>query len=157
MIEIYLTDNNPRARLLKIAEKRLSSFEWAVTENGKPYFEGNPFYFSYSHSGERGLLAIYEKPIGVDFELFRGRIRESVFLRFSERERTEIAGERDFLYHWTAREAYIKLYGLTLAKMLKRVEFLGGNIYVDGEKQPVRIRKYVFWCGVGAVCTEEII
>lgn len=155
MTEIYLTDGNPRARLLGILDKRLGSYEIKTAQNGKPYIEGDPLFFSYSHSGERGLLAISVRPVGADFELFRGRTRDSVLRRFTGRERAEIACERDFLFHWTAREAYIKLYGSTLAEMWKRVEFFGGKIYVDGDIRPVKITHYAFWCGVGAVCAEE--
>lgn len=155
MIEIYLGDNNPREKLEKILKERLGNYEISVTENGKPYIEGNPLFFSYSHSGERGLTAIADRAVGADLEICRGRIRESVLKRFSERERAEIAVERDFLLHWTAREAYVKLYGLTLADMWKRIEFFGGKIYIDGKKQPVEVRGYEFWFGVGAVCCEE--
>lgn len=155
MIEMYLTDGNPRETLDNILGQRLGNYEIKRTENGKPYIDGDPLFFSYSHSGGRGLIAISDAPVGADIEACRGKSGQSVFLRFSERERAEIAGERDFLYHWTAREAYIKLYGLKLAEMWRRIEFFGGKIYVDGQAMPVRIRTYAFWFGVGAVCTEE--
>ncbi len=155
MTEIYLTGKDPREKAERIFAERLGNFEIKTTANGKPYLAGNPLYFSYSHSGARGLLAISDNPIGADLELYRRKIAESVLKRFTARERAEIACERDFLFHWTAREAYIKLYGLTLAELWRRVEFFGGKIYVDGEIKPVKITRYIFWCGVGAVCAEE--
>ncbi len=155
MIEVYLTDNNPRAKLEQILAERLKEYKILTTESGKPYIEGSPLCFSYSHSGDRGLLAVSPCGIGADLELYRGKIRHSVIKRFPEREQAEIFDERGFLLHWTAREAYVKLYGLEIAKMWRRVEFFGGKIFLDGQVMPVKIRHYVFWCGVGAVCTEE--
>ena len=127
------------------------------TACGKPYVEGNPLYFSLSHSGERAVAAISKSPIGVDFELFTGKRRSAVINRFSERERGEIHDEGDFLRHWTAREAYIKLKGLTLAQTLKHLEFDGGELFFKDERLSVKIDFYEKEDGVIAVCTEQII
>ena len=35
----------------------------ARTENGKPYIDGNPLYFSLSHSGKHGVIAVCDKPV----------------------------------------------------------------------------------------------
>ena len=155
MRELYICADNVHERLNEILNNKLAlPFEILKTDNGKPYIEGNPLHFSISHSGDRGLIAISDKPIGVDIEIFKDKLRKSVIERFSAREQAEIADERDFLIHWTAREAYIKLYGLTIAKMWKRVEFFGGNIYVDGQLSSVKIRHYYFTFGIAAICTE---
>lgn len=156
MIELYLCRGDVHERLNGILSNKLAQpFEILKTENGKPYVAGNPLHFSLSHSGDRGIVAISDKPIGVDIEIFKGKLRKSVLERFSAREQAEIANERDFLIHWTAREAYVKLYGRTIAKMLNRVEFFGGKLYLDGQLQSVKIRHYYFSFGVAAVCTEE--
>ena len=125
------------------------------TENGKPYLEGNPVYFSLSHSGDKAVAAISKAPVGVDLELFTGKSRGALLKRFSERERAEIEDERGFLRHWTAREAYIKLKGLILAQTFKRLEFYGGELYLDGAYVGVNIDFYEKAGGVIAVCTEK--
>lgn len=157
MIELYLCNKDVHERLNGILNKKLAQpFEILKTENGKPYIEGNPLHFSISHSGDRSLIAISDKPVGVDIEIFRDKLRKSVIELFSAREQAEIACERDFLIHWTSREAYVKLYGLTIAKMWKRIEFFGGNIYIDGQIKQVTLRHYDFTFGVAAVCTEIV-
>lgn len=156
MIELYLCRNDVHERLNGILNNKLAQpFEILKTENGKPYINGYPLHFSISHSGDRGIIAISDKPIGVDIEIFKDKLRKSVIERFSAREQAEIADERDFLKHWTAREAYVKLYGLTIAEMWKRIEFLNGKLYLDGQLTSVKIRHYNLPFGVAATCTEE--
>ena len=156
MTEIYLCDGDVHERLDGILKSKLKSpFEIRKTPLGKPYIGGNPFYFSLSHSSDRSIIAISDKPCGVDLEVFRGRLRESILKTFTERERAEIASEREFLLHWTVREAYVKLYGLSVFKLLRRLEFYGGKLYLDGQLQPVKFRTYDFQFGVAATCLEE--
>ena len=87
--------------------------------------------------------------------MFKEKNRQSILKSFTERERGEIAGERDFLIHWTAREAFVKLYGLSVFAALKKLEFYGGKLYLEGKVQPVKIKTYAFPFGVASVCTEE--
>lgn len=126
------------------------------TPLGKPYIGGNRIFISLTHSGNRAAIATDGVPCGVDLETLRLRPHESILRRFSERERGEISSERDFLIHWTAREAFIKMRGETLAAIFKRLEFFGGNIYLDGEGQSCSVRH--FFLGetrVLCVCTEK--
>lgn len=155
MIEIYLCGKDLHSRLDKILKRKLTApFVILRTANGKPYVEGNPLHFSLSHSGEKGIIALSDRAIGVDLEIFQHRLRESVIERFTARERAEIASERDFLIHWTAREAYVKLYGLTLAESWTRIEFFDGKVYLDGEAQRVKVQHYNFDFGIAAICFE---
>lgn len=156
MIELYLCDSDVHGRLDRLLNNRLNGrYEILKMPSGKPYIGGNPLYFSLSHSSDKGIFAIYEKPCGVDLELLNGRLHENILNRFSEREQEEILCERDFLKHWTAREAYVKLYGLSILKLFKRLEFYGGKIYLDSLPQNVKFSFYSFDFGVAAVCTEE--
>lgn len=158
MIGVYLCRDNVHERLNGILGDKLSQpFEILKTENGKPYVEGNPLHFSLSHSGGRGIIALSDTPIGVDFEIFKDKPRTSVINRFSAREQAEIANERDFLKHWTAREAYVKLYGLKIAETWKRIEFFSGKLYLDGQLESVKLRYYCFAFGIAAVCCEELL
>ena len=115
-------------------------------ENGKPYIEGNPLYFSISHSGEHGVIAISEKPVGVDLEIFS---------RFCKEEQLEITSEKDFLLHWTVREAFIKMRGSSLAKDLKNTAYYGGNLYFEGNLQNCCLHQHTLPFGVVTVCIDK--
>ena len=51
--------------LLKLACGRT---DYKTTDKGKPYFEGDPMYFSLSHSGSFALCAVSDRPVGADLE-----------------------------------------------------------------------------------------
>lgn len=157
MIKIFATFVEDCDRMLESVLLRHipAQIEILRTENGKPYIDGNPVFFSISDSGERAVIALSDRPVGIDLEVFKNKERLSVVSRFTEREQAEICCERDFLIHWTAREAYIKLYGLTLAKMLKRIEFCDGILSIDGRPQNVKFSFYNFGYGIAAICTEK--
>lgn len=125
------------------------------TKNGKPYINA-PLFFSLAHSGRRAVIAVCDKPVGVDLELYKKKSRYAVSSRFSLRERGEIKSERDFLKHWTVREAFVKAIGGTLFSYLKGLEFFGGDLYLDGRKQDVKIRFYYFSFGVAALCCGDL-
>lgn len=156
MIELYHIENSDVYTAAKAILSRHTSAPIKIlhTENGKPYLEGNPLFFSISHSQNFAVIAVSGKPVGVDLELFGRGIRSSVLSRFSARERSEISTEKDFLVHWTAREAFIKLHGLTLASALNKLEYFGGKIYFNGEEQHIYLGFEETDLGITAVCTE---
>lgn len=92
-------------------------------EHGKPMLTeevleriGN-FDFNLSHSGDYLVLAVSDKPVGIDIEHIR-KDRISVAKRFFCREEYEellfLTGEerdRRFLEYWTMKEAYVKRIG----------------------------------------------
>ncbi len=125
------------------------------TAGGKPYIDGNPLFFSVSHSGDRGVFAISDKPVGIDLQLYSKREYAVVKKRLCEREKSEILTARDFTCHWTAREAFVKMRGLSVFKTFKNVAYYGGNIYFDGKKQPCGIKTFNFCYGAVSVCTER--
>lgn len=123
---------------------------------GKPYVGGNPIYISLSHSRGVGVVATDKKPVGVDLETARNRIHTSISRRFSQREQGEITSERDFLKHWTAREAFLKMRGGTLARDLLKTEYFGGRIYYNGDEQECLVRHFFLENNrVLTICTEE--
>lgn len=123
------------------------------TPEGKPYVDGDGIYFSLSHSGKKGVVAIYESPVGVDLEYLGERDFSAVLSRFTERERQEIFTKEDFIRNWTAKEAFIKMHGYTLATSLKCLEYFGGHIYFKGEKSPCEITHYKLGkTGILAIC-----
>lgn len=155
MIRIHFTR---KENLHGLAERLLSEelgyrAEILRTPEGKPYVEGNGIYFSLSHSGKKGVIAFNESPVGVDLEYFGERDYPAVLSRYTERERQEIITAEDFVRHWTAKEAFIKMHGYTLASSFKLIEYFGGNIYFKGEKQPCEITHYKLGkTGILAIC-----
>lgn len=120
---------------------------------GKPYIEGNPVFFSISHSGNEGVILVSDKACGVDLELVRPRKYGSVYNRLTEREKNEIRGElTPFLINWVAKESYIKYLGGTVAT-IGRLEYFGGKLYCDGKEADCEIEVKTTQNAVYAVCT----
>ncbi|MBE6629550.1 MAG: 4'-phosphopantetheinyl transferase superfamily protein [Ruminococcaceae bacterium] len=100
---------------------------WAVTPNGKPYFEGSPVQFSISHTGTLVAVAVSKNhPVGLDIEKIRP-LREKFAARyFSEREQTEFANSDDpdttLIRLWTAKEAVGKYHGTGLSGDLREID-----------------------------------
>lgn len=133
------------------------NYEIKRGENGKPYIDGNPVFFSISHSGNEGVILVSDRPCGVDLELMRPRKHGAVFNRFTEREKNEIGGGlTPFLINWVAKEAYIKYLGGSVT-MIKRLEYFGRALYCDGVKADCKIEINVTSDAVYAVCTGEDI
>lgn len=156
MFELYRVNaRHVKQKLKLLIERKIGDgFEIKYTSNGKPYIEGNPVFFSVSHSGEHALIVLCDKPVGVDYEIIRERKISAVLSRFTEREIEDISGSTEkFLKNWVAKEAYIKLIGGTLAHDLKRLEFYGGTLYYDGEEKQVIFENIEG--GICAYCTED--
>ncbi|MBO5213155.1 MAG: 4'-phosphopantetheinyl transferase superfamily protein [Clostridia bacterium] len=96
-----------------------TAVEILVSPSGKPYVEGNPVYFSLSHSENVVACVVADRPVGIDVEVIRPikpsiqeRIctdHELVYLRASENPE-----ERNlrFLTLWTRKEAVFKRNGI---------------------------------------------
>lgn len=96
-------------------------------EKGKPYLENGPVFFSLTHSHGRTFAAFSGQEIGLDAE-WRGRpLPEAIIQRLSPAER-----EEDFFRVWTAKEAYIKFCGGTIAGMLPSLRFEHGVLLEHG-------------------------
>ena len=155
MLDIIKTENRD---VYKKVEKLLSlrigeKVEILKTESGKPYIN-YPLFFSISHCEDRAYIAICDKPVGIDFEIIQGRNFSSTLNRFTKREREEISNSEDkFLINWTVKEAYIKLYGYTLAKYLKKLEYVGRKLYLKGVQQNVTIDTKIIGDEIITVCT----
>ena len=136
MTELFLTENRGLdGKIETLLKQRLDApFEIKRSQNGKPYIDGDPLYLNLSHCGNLAIIAISDKPCGVDLELVCGKSRKAVLNSFSIDERTEIENERDFLKHWVVRESYIKMLGSTLAAKLRHLKFVGGVLYDGGQK-----------------------
>lgn len=83
-------------------------------ENGRPYLEGaTDIHISISHSAEECLLAVSNRPVGIDIETPREQLQRiaAKFLTPAEYSR----GPHDIgvlLRYWTAKEAVFKCSGM---------------------------------------------
>jgi len=162
MLRLYFTDNiDVREKLNNILCAMLGKpYEIKTAAAGKPFIEGNPLFFSVSHSGGRAVIAISDKPVGVDAEILSERKYASILKRFTSAERAEINSVRDFLIHWVVREAYAKFCGDGIFKKFKRLEYAGGELKDNGKAVSYIITVNEKDGLVYALCTaasEEII
>lgn len=94
---------------------------FAKGEHGKPYVLNLPAHFNISHSGSYAVLAVSDRPIGVDIETVRDFSAILAKRCFTEEELHYLAGtgpsrkkavmQRCFYELWTAKEAYLKYTG----------------------------------------------
>lgn len=92
--------------------------DYALSENGKPFFTGGGVHFSLAHCGNYAVCALSDAPAGVDIELPRAggaRLAERFFLP-DEAALVDCAGspDREFCRLWTLKESYIKCADLRL-------------------------------------------
>lgn len=128
--------------------------------NPKPAFKGayaGGYDFNISHSGGLAAIAVSDGKIGCDIEVLKGRRHPAVCARLSEEERADAADERGFLKIWTAKEAFIKMNGLSLATHLKRLAFTGGRIYLDGRPADCPAVHFMTQNAVICVCGDDDI
>lgn len=98
---------------------------FARGDHGKPYVTNIPAHFSISHSGKYTVLAVSDRPIGVDLEIIRDFSAITAHKLFNETELKYIAGttpsrrkslmRQCFFEIWTAKEAYMKYTGKGLS------------------------------------------
>jgi len=90
----------------------LSKIEMA--ENGKPYLQGLPFHFSFSHCKGYAAVAVSDHPIGIDIEIIHSRILKVAhkFLNESEKQMIDNLSEQEqlkqFAFFWASKEAMYK-------------------------------------------------
>ena len=114
---------------------RAAEWMWIDTEeltldrsqNGKPFFRDCSVAFSLTHS--KGYIAAAlsdEGEVGIDIEASdysREKAQKLAQRYFCDGEKEEFArAPEDFLRIWTKKEAYVKLWGITMAEQMS-----GGN------------------------------
>ncbi len=132
MVKILLTKTQPidsQSLLYTILSRYygLPMPAFATNEHGKPYLTNAPYFFSLAHSGTLTAVAVSEKEVGLDVEKRTEKNYPAVVSRLTEREKTE-----DFFTVWTAKEAYVKLRGFSLASELKELCFYDNVLYRKG-------------------------
>jgi phosphopantetheinyl transferase len=123
--------------------------DFACNANGKPYLLNAPLFFNASHSGGVTAVAVSGQEIGLDLQAKDDRVRAALFRRLRPAERQE-----DFFRLWTAKEAYVKFRGGTLAGMLKSLVFENGTLYENGAPAQAEFRHFTVENCVVCVCTH---
>lgn len=111
--------------LLRRAVKQnfgISSYDITLNENGKPLLDF--CYFNISHSEQYVVLAISDKPVGIDIQKMRSITRRDDYRLFTYNEVSYVNSESGdfeskFFEIWTKKEAYIKMLGLRLSDAAK--------------------------------------
>lgn len=87
--------------------KKLSELEILHNEMGKPYFSNYDLHFNLTHSGGFVVLALSDRPVGVDIEAIRP-IRREIGIRYLGVDTTD---KMELVRAWTKRESYGKMTG----------------------------------------------
>ncbi len=94
-----------------------STFSICKTQKGKPYIEGYPLHFSVSHSDHMWVCLIGNAENGVDIQNKNHSNYEAIARRFFQPEEqiaVATGGIISFIRIWCRKEAFIKLFGLTI-------------------------------------------
>jgi phosphopantetheinyl transferase len=95
-------------------------------DNGKPYLQGVPFHFSFSHCKGYAAVAVSDTdPIGIDIEIIHPRILKVAHKFLNDNEKgmlVDLSGEeqlKQMAFFWAAKEAMYKQHeqlGIDFAK-----------------------------------------
>ena len=99
-----------------------------TTPLGKPYFEGDPVYFSISHTPNHVFCVLSERPVGIDAEEADREIRLSLaekILSPTEQPRYDAwENKREALLRlWVLKEASVKCLGTGLQGYPNHTDF----------------------------------
>ncbi len=96
-----------------IAEGYSPDAEMLYADRGKPFLPDYPeFFFSLSHSGERAMCAVADRPVGCDVQQHEdlpgsANGRKSI----ADRYYSDSEKERNFYDVWALKESYLKAIG----------------------------------------------
>ena len=135
---VYFTDEriSGSAFVERILRDRYGIFgaRFARGAHGKPMLENAPLSFSLTHSGGRMFAAVAREELGLDAERRSRPLPQAYLRRLTPAERRE-----DFFRLWTAKEAYVKYCGGTLAGMLPSLRFERGVLYEHDVPAPAHL------------------
>lgn len=163
----------------KISEQlgiRNDEIIFAKNSYGKPYLKNDRnFHFNISHSGDFVVVAVGDKPVGIDVEQVKymddyRRIAERYFTKSELAYITKIDCDNlgRFFEIWTAKESYIKCQGKGLSIPLKSfsIEINRGNIQaiLDDEQNQFLFKQLAIdtgykltICSLGGDIPDDII
>lgn len=98
---------------------------------GRPYFKDCPLFIGISHSENKAICVLSDKPVGIDIENVRKANYKVAKRICSDDELSYIGGNDErFFEVWTAKEAYSKFTGEGIAAVLR-------GVYTDQSKKTV--------------------
>ena len=118
--------------------------------NGKPYLKGNALYFSITHTEGLTAIAVSSQEVGLDAERRKSRRSDALKARLTSLER-----EEDFFELWTAKEAYIKFRGETLARTLPCLVYEHKTLLLNSHPVPVFLKHFQLENCTLCVCAER--
>ncbi|MCQ2456481.1 MAG: 4'-phosphopantetheinyl transferase superfamily protein [Clostridia bacterium] len=130
-----------------------------VDENGKPSIPGSGLHFNLSHSDEKVLCAVSDRPVGCDVEKIE-EIDIKIAKRFFTEEEYKIIAVSDdsqteFYRIWTMKESFSKAIGLGLKLPLDSFTFENGRVLQDAAPETYYVKVSVTDDGYcRAVCSE---
>ncbi len=110
-------DNLVRSALAEHLNQSPAEIEIRISPTGKPYLEGNPIYFSVSHSNTMVVCAVSQHPIGIDIEYIR-EVSSAAYKRICTENEWSVLNQTNpsmqnlrFIELWTRKEAVFKIEG----------------------------------------------
>lgn len=100
--------------------------------SGAPYIRDDPHYLSLSHKGRKMVVAISDRPVGIDIERVEER---DVYYRIAHNYFGETIAEGDieaFFRGWTRREAFGKMLGVGLTKQIMALDMSAPTLQHEG-------------------------
>ena len=134
--------------------------------HGKPYVLNLPAHFNVSHSGDYTVVAISDRPIGIDVEVIKDFSAILAKKLFNEDELKYISGtsatrkkslmQKSFFEIWTAKEAYLKYLGTGISGGVNSLSFtLNGNNLTHERKDITLTHDYSIPGAVMAIVTDK--
>ena len=104
---------------------------YIILENkhGKPYFKDININFNIAHSNEYLLLATSKEIVGIDIEKINEKHLKVAPKLFEDSDLVKYSNNiNKIIEAWTIKEAYIKLYGMTMLIDLRKIKIIGDQI-----------------------------
>ncbi len=119
------------------------------TDNGKPYLASGDVQFSLTDTDGLIAVAVGRRTVGLDAEKVRPRKLDAVLSRLAPEER-----EEDFFELWTAKEAYVKFLGGTLAALLPHLTYKKGVLFLQDVPIGATLKHFMLDGCMLCLCTE---
>ena len=136
--------------LPEVPEKHGGASQILRSENGKPYLEKGECEFSLTDTDGLVAVAVGAQRVGLDAERRKPRKLDAILSRLTPAER-----EEDFFELWTAKEAYVKYLGGTLARLLPHLEYKKGVLYFKDAPVDVQIKHFALEGCTVCLCTAQ--
>ena len=121
--------------------------------HGKPYVLNLPAHFNVSHCGDYAVVAISDRPIGIDVEVNEDELK---YISGTSATRKKSLMQKSFFEIWTAKEAYLKYLGTGISGGVNSLSFtLNGNSLTHERKDITLTHDYSIPGAVMAIVTDK--